>query len=201
MDFLMPYRRPDDPRRVSWDFVKKLDQEDAPGTWLAQKKSDGWRRLAYRRRGTWAYYSKHDREAKSPPGDLVAEFESLPWPDNVAFDMEWVGPRCVDVLRGRHEFRVHDLLYMNGIWQGDVTFLRRHEALAKLFKGSERVSLTPVVGENLYKLFEEQKEDPLSEGIVIRRAGSGLIGDPRKVHDNPSWFKCKYRDIKEPTAF
>lgn len=206
MNPFMPYRFPDDPRRVSKEYVAGLDAKPQ-GTFLAQMKSDGWRRVAYRRNGEWTYYAKHDKgeqSRKTPPPALVGEFEALGWPDNVAIDMEWMGPRLADVLDGRHSFRLFDLHYLNGRWLGDVGFKARFDELQAIFDkagASPSVQLVRPVGSNLFQFMKAQESDPTSEGIVIRRASSGLIGDFRDVKDNPSWFKAKHRDIHEATVF
>jgi len=50
----------------------------------------------------------------------------------------------------------------------------------------------------LVEIFQQQMQDPLSEGLVVRRADSGLILDLRAPKENPLWFKLKYRNIREP---
>lgn len=209
----MRFRYPDDPRRVSADYLKSLEDTNAPGTFLAQVKSDGWRRLAYLEGGRWRFYAKRgdkgEEARRQPPPDLVAELAAFGLPDGIALDMEWMGPRNAAVLKGRHSFRVFDLQYVAGRWQGLVPFVQRHAnletiwqaTLAKAKAAPERISVVPVVREGLHDFFLRQKEDPLSEGVVVRRASSGLVGGTTAPQDNPSWFKVKYRDIKEPTAF
>lgn len=55
--------------------------------------------------------------------------------------------------------------------------------------------------EKLSQMFEESKQHPEFEGLVVKRAGSTLVGGHQRAEDNPGWWKVKYRDIKEPTAF
>ena len=50
-------------------------------------------------------------------------------------------------------------------------------------------------------MFEESKKYPQYEGIVVKRATSTLLGGFARADDNPGWWKVKYRDIKEATAF
>lgn len=226
MNIPMMFRFPDDPSRVSQDELKRMD-ESAPGTWFAQKKSDGWRRPGYLMNGDtfpdgcplcpmgskkpgrhWHFYAKRGtgvEATKQPPPDLVEELSAMQFPDNVAFDMEWMGPRVVATMQGRHEFRIFDMLFLEGKWLGSDAFPQRYANLKTIFElakaGSkstiERVNLVPVVDRELYKFFEDQKMDPTSEGVVLRHAISKLIGNLRKAEDNPLWRKVKYRDIKE----
>ena len=50
-------------------------------------------------------------------------------------------------------------------------------------------------------MFEESKRHPEYEGVVVKRANSKLLGGFSRAEDNPCWWKVKYRDIKEATAF
>lgn len=221
----MTFRFPDDPIRVSKEELSRMDEE-MPGTWIAQAKSDGWRRPGYLMNGDvfpdgcplcpsgskkpgrhWHFFAKRgggEEASRQPPVDLVEELSSLAFPDNVAFDMEWMGPRMVDVLNGLHEFRIFDIQYLEGKWLGGLPFPERYAKLRTLFaaaqaagRGSDRVRLVDVVDSGLVRFFDAQVGDPLSEGVVLRHGKSRLIGDLRGARDNPLWRKVKYRDIKE----
>lgn len=208
----MLFRFPDDPNRISLDYLKQLEDETPQGELIGQIKSDGWRRPGYKINGVWKFFAKRgtgEEAAKTPPADLVHELASMAWPDNVALDMEWMGPRCKDHLKGQHHFRIFDLLYVGGVWQGKIQFKERYAKLQAMVeearrKGrgpSDRIVLVETRTSNLCEWFKEQKDDPLSEGLVVRRAGSGLVGNSRTNSTNPQWFKIKYRDIKEATLF
>lgn len=197
----MQYRFPDDPVRITMENLRTM----VPGQWVAQKKLDGWRCPAYFSGGKWTYYSKDGNRVIMPPEALRKEFESLAWPSDVAVDMEWMGPRQVEHLRGRHSFRIFDMLYLGGKWLGKTEFMERHRNLQTIFalaasKGSPSVSVVPVLSGDLLKAFEKEKDDPLSEGLVIRMAKSGLVGNMQKKTQNPLWRKIKYRDIHEPAV-
>lgn len=215
MLFPMKFRWPDDPNRISAQYLAQLDQ-DPPGTFIAQPKYDGWRRPAYLFPDGWRFFAKRgtgEEAAKQPPDDLVKEFASLNWPPGVALDMEWVGPRCKDDLLRRYGsrdyngFRIFDMLYMNGEWIGGMPFgerLRNLETIFSLASGgsvSERIFVAPWTDRGLVQFFEQSKQDPLLEGIVLKRAKSRLEGHPTSAKKNPQWFKVKWRDIKEPALF
>jgi ATP-dependent DNA ligase len=210
----MIYQSPDDPNRVSVDFLKKIDEEP-PGTWIAQPKYDGWRRPVYIEGGKLTFYSKRgggEEARKQPPPDLVEELASMNWPDQCALDMEWMGPRCREELRERYGdgdyngFRIFDITYVDGMWQGSVPFRDRLAALQTIFAAAStglevpRIELAPAVDRGLVEMFDETQRDPLVEGVVVRAARSGLVGgkNPRK---NPQWLKIKYREIREKAAF
>jgi len=195
----LQYRYPDDPVRITTENLKTMAQ----GLWLAQKKSDGWRCPAYRSGGTWTYYSKDGSRLAMPPVTLTSEFEALPWPDGIAFDMEWMGPRQAAHLRGHHSFRAFDLLYLDGKWLGNVGFQERYRLLQDAFsaipkgKHSPNVTLVPLIHGDLLPAFEKEKSDPLSEGLVIRMTTSKLVGNLKSKTKNPFWRKLKYRDVHE----
>jgi ATP-dependent DNA ligase len=200
----MQFRFPDNPVRQFAPFLRKLDAA-TPGTWLAQRKRDGWRRPGYKDGGKWTFYSKYlegDQALTQPPPDLVAELASLGIPDGTAFDMEWMGRRATDHTGGRHWFELFDLHYYDGQWQGDIPYAQRYGNLktllglcrAKAGVLAPRIILIPSVDRGFASFFAEQKLDPLSEGMVLKRANSTLCGGFSKPIDNPLWVKIKYRD-------
>jgi ATP-dependent DNA ligase len=208
----MDYRFPDDPSRISKDALKRLDEETPPGTYLCQKKLDGWRRPAwFHEDGTITYHSKrnHGEEAAiQPPEELRRELEGMGWPRGIALDMEWMGPRLKDVLRGENHFYIFDLLCHDGRFLEDIPPAQRHATLKTLFEmlkaasktPTDRIHLVEMVDRDLWKFFEQEQENPLAEGIVLRHAESSLVGDRWETKKNRLWLKCKWRDIKEPTV-
>jgi ATP-dependent DNA ligase len=203
----MKFRYPDDPSRISAEALAKLEQ-DYPGAFIAQVKGDGWRRPAYIEDGEVTFYAKSGDggpAAKLPPQDLIDEFVSMGWPDGIALDMEWMGPRLKDVLRGRHEFWVFDMVYQDHRWLGKrVGFeerLRRLRQVWETLATVPRVKLLQTWDSDLVQRFEEQKQNPLSEGLVIRSKTSKLIGSATSKKKNPGMMKVKYRDIDEKTEF
>ena len=200
----MRFRFPDDPIRVPPHVILSMEQSE-PGRHVAQPKYDGWRRPMYLENGVWKFFSKYltGQQAKeTPPADLVAELESLGFPDGTAFDAEWMGRRCTSVLRGKHYFVLFDLLYLGGQWQGDVPMIQRYGNLktllalhkAKAKTDSSRIELVPMVDSGLVKFYEQQRFNPLTEGIVVKAVDSGLKGGLSRATDNPKWLKVKYRD-------
>lgn len=201
---------PDNPSLVSVDFLKKLDA-DPPGTWLAQPKLDGWRRVLVKgpyANGTypWTAHAKRGSEGavKPFPPDLAAELERLPVPDGTAFDAEWVGPHVAEHFKSfgfsgpRHSLHIFDCLMWEGKWLRTTPFKHR-VGLLRIYGPPERNIFTvqKVPNPGLVDLFQQQLTNPLSEGLVIRRADSGLILSETKCADNPLWFKIRYRNIRE----
>ena len=197
-------RFPDNPKRVSLDFLRTLDA-DPPGTWLAQPKLDGWRKIADSTTGTWHYGAKHTKgdAAKPLPPELRKEFESLPWPKGIVLDCEWVGCRVVEHVK-EHCLHVFDILMYENDWLGNMGFWERYKLLALTFGRAiwdsgllAHVHLVPCwQNPGLVDKFMEQLQDPLSEGLVVRHKDSGLVGSFSECATNPQWFKIKYREVK-----
>jgi len=191
-------RQPDNPSLVSLNFLQQIDSE-ATGLWTAQSKLNGWRRTAWRIDGAWQFSAKHKTgpAARPLPKELIAEFASIEWPecDVLALDMEWVGPRG-----GGDSLHIFDLLSCKHGWLGNTAFTARHLMLERIMSGQQTKAIrlvpywsNPGLGEK----FMEQLQHPYSEGLVIRRADSGLIGAFDKCANNPHWFKVKFQTAKE----
>jgi ATP-dependent DNA ligase len=199
--------------RVSEDFLRKMQDEKAPGTWIAQPKYDGWRRPAYKADGRWRFHAKRgtgDEAKRTPPPDVAAALDALALPDGTALDAEWMGPRDIyGKLAGRNYLVVFDMPYHGGVWQGAVPFAERLASMttlialarAKAGKAAELVQVAPSADRGWHDYFAQQKQDPLTEGVVLKEACSLLVGDLQKARDNGGWYKVKYRDIHEATKF
>ena len=192
-------RFPDVPRLVSPDFLRKIDSEE-PGRWLASSKINGRRRIAWKENGVWHYKAKNRDDAQQLQPELRAAFESMDWPDGIGVDAELAGPRHAGMA---HSLHIFDLLMLDGEWLGAMPFHQRHETLALIWKnrqaqrGSGQTQdsirlLTLFTNPGLLDRFMEQLQDPLSEGLVIRRRDSRLIGSSRQCAEHPHMFKLKH---------
>ncbi len=193
---------PDNPTEVSMDYLRRLDAE-APGTWYGSVKWDGWRRIASNVGGRWQWRAKPSGSGglRSMPADLQAEFESLPWPADVTLDCEWVGPRVADA-KPVHSLHIFDLLIPK------TPFVERRSRLLKIIAGVDgqkflgacrmpHVHFMPYrINPGLVDMFMEQLTNPLSEGIVVRRADEQIIGHPTRCVNSPFVFKVKYRNVR-----
>ncbi len=184
--------KPDNPNLIDVDYLRRLDA-DAPGRWLAQPKLDGWRRWAWLDDAGWHWGAKKGLARAPLPEDLRRKFEALPWPAGIGLDMEWVGPRQAG---GAHSsLHLFDLWMAGGTWLGKFPFQHRYHCLANIvaeidMKEDSALCIFIVsirANPGLVALFEAQRANPLSEGLVIRRADSGLVGGG----SNPLWFKIR----------
>lgn len=180
---------PDNPVRVGPEFLRLCDKEE-PGKYIAQPKYDGYRRLAHIDGGNVVWQAKHKSEAA--PMFAQVYYESfLRHLDGVTLDCEYVGPRRCGGVKPPPFLHVFDVVRSGGVWLRNVPFAKRLELLKTL----ARVRNVPrhAANPNLLDFFLEQMQDPTSEGIVVRRADSGLILDESRCRDNPMWWKVKNR--------
>lgn len=187
------FRWPELPRLVSESFLAELDK-DPPGTWIAQPKIDGRRRVVSNIGGTWTWRAKNRGDAMPVPPDLRTAFESLPWPAGVTLDMEFSGPRHVN---GTPELHVFDLLAVNDRWVGDACFAARHAWLTNMMMSmsAPHIYLVPAfINPGMVELYHRQRENPLCEGLVVRRATSTMKGSPIGcVESREGYYKVRFR--------
>ena len=199
-------RHPDNPMAIDVDFMQRIDKEK-PGTWIAQPKLDGWRRLAFFDGKTWEIRAKHNDgpAAKAWPPHLQASWMEVPWPAGVGLDMEWVGPQRSSSY-GSDSIWVFDLI-QHKAWLGGLGFEQRYAMLTQMWAKIQPIivernlpiHITPCYrNPGLGNFYLQQLQDPMSEGIVIRRADSKLVGSFKSPADNPLWFKLKFK--KAPTG-
>lgn len=198
----------DDPVMVSPDMWLPQVNREERSKWWATVKYDGWRRFIYWT-GELSLLSKSrgaGEEARRPlPSVLMDQLKSLcaVLPEGTAFDAEWLGPRG----GFEDELIIHDLLYVDGVWMGHLGYERRHPLVAGLMATAKAGEIAPRIrvveawhDVDLEELFEAQRVNPKSEGLVLKRVGVPLIQTDvfkiaDKVRDNPNYVKIKYRDV------
>lgn len=192
---------PDTATAISVDLLKSLDGEK-PGRWYAQPKLDGWFRCAVKTGDKWTWRARPGGtgERKHMPPDLQAEFERLPWPEGIGLCMEWIGPRgvlkrCTDFLY------VFDVFMIDGELCDWPAWKRRN--LIDSWRGLSSNWNIPNIrfaesfqNPGLLDRFQEQLSNPLSEGLVLRRADQVLAGHPSQCRPAPLILKCKYRSVR-----
>lgn len=178
---------PDNPVRVGPEFLKLCDRE-APGKYIAQKKGEGHRRISHCDNGAVLWQSKRQSEAERMENQEEYENE-IRHLDGVSLDHEYIGPvRCLGEWP-RKELYTFDILRYAGQWLRNVAFSERIIMMRDLGIKTPRQATNP----GLLDFFMEQMQDPTSEGIVVRRADSGLILDESRCRDNPFMWKVKNR--------
>ena len=193
-------RYPDLPQEIDMSYLERMDREP-PGTYCAQSKLDGQRFTEEWKDGEWTFAAKNN-PAKWPD-DLTEEWVEFWRPVTSRFwqlrtDSEWTGPR-----QGKPSIVwLFDLLSYKDKWLGDTPFPDRYSCLARMYfklmgnKPLGRIRLLPVfTNPGLVDLFHQQLVNPLSEGIVIRRHDSGLVGGLNHPVVNPMWMKAKFETV------
>jgi ATP-dependent DNA ligase len=196
----------DDPVMVSPSWLEKINREERD-QYIATVKYDGWRRFLYWT-GEITLLSKSrgagEEARKALPADLMEQVKALcaVMREGTALDIEWMGPRGFE-----QELVVHDLLYSAGTWMGHLGYERRHPLAEKLLQAANVKVIAPKIrvveayyNVDLEELFEKQKSDPRSEGLVLKKVGVPLVQDDpfkicNKVLDNWAYTKIKYRDV------
>lgn len=189
---------PDNPTPISLDLLRKLDGE-RPGRWIAQPKMDGWRRCCCWNGRRWNITSKRQSAGSTIPlpAEIRSALEALAVLSPLNLDCEWVGKRMVEHVE-RDVLWIFDLLHQRMTAEDRLFYL--DEQIAPLLSegGTGPIRVVPHWSNpGLVQRFEEQLLDPLSEGLVIRRADSLPLLNPRQCATHPLCFKVKYRNIKE----
>ena len=187
---------PDSPTPVSPDFLKKIDQ-DAPGTWLGSIKADGFRRICQKNGKVWHISGKKGGtgEHVKMPNEIADALAEYPWPENITLDCEWIGRRMIEHV-------AHEYLYVFDILDGAPAIQRLSllNTFGMLWGDSVLVKFMPVwTNPGLFDRFQEQMTNPLSEGLVVRRADSRHLMGRNGCKTNPHCLKIKYRNIREQT--
>jgi ATP-dependent DNA ligase len=176
--------------------------------YVATVKYDGWRRFVYWDEGLTIFSKSRgagEEARRALPDPLMDQLRALcaAMPEGSAWDMEWLGPRG----GFEHELVIHDLLYSAGSWVGHLGYEKRHPLLEKMLAAAGALEVAPNIrvvpawhGVDLEELYARQREDPKSEGLVLKQVGVALTqSDPfkvcAKVLDNHCYVKIKYRDV------
>ena len=194
---------PDSPTPVSPDFLKKIDQ-DAPGTWIAQPKMDGHRKICAFNGSTWHVSGKKGGtgEHSKIPAEIMADLLDGYWPDGIVLDCELVGPRMIEHTAGKNMLIVFDVLSIPKAIK-ESTFIERIMYMNAIMDGIDPTGTIQRsihwYNPGLFDRFQEQMTNPLSEGLVVRRADSRHLMGRNGCKTNPHCLKIKYRNIREQT--
>jgi ATP-dependent DNA ligase len=202
---MLNYPHPDNPQEVSIDFLQRLDCELPVGLFIAQPKLDGRRRVVHKDGKTLTVQAKNKEQQETAlplPGDIMAQldemFFKLVKQDNVSIDCEWIGLRP-DVEGGsqNQELYALDILRCEGLWLRKVPFVDRLSMLKKIGFPLLPMETNP----NLADFFLRQLAYPISEGIVVRRADSGLVLGINGCVDNPCWYKVRHTFVNRVASY
>jgi hypothetical protein len=176
------------PKRVSYQYLQKLDAQ--PG-YCAAPKLNGECIVIHCDAGVF------DVQGKAGPKGKVLSPVLTRWVqrvlcdhDGISVQAELIGPRA-DYLGDMPTPRivVVDCLRWSGLWLRALGFVKRIGVL----QDHGIPHLEYVESPHMCELFQAQLTDPVSEGVVVRRASSGLVLHDDVCKERDGFYKVKFR--------
>jgi len=183
----MNWPMPDMPKRVSYDYLQKLDGQ---GGYCASPKLNGECIIIHCDEG-------FEVQGKGGPKGKVLSPALTRWVQRVLCDYdglsvqaELIGPRA-DYLGDMPTPRivVVDCLRWAGRWNRTMPFVARMALLTD--QGIPHLDY--VESPHMCELFQAQLTDPVSEGVVVRRSSSGLVLHDDVCKEREGFYKVKFR--------
>ena len=199
---MIPFIAPDKPIRTSVEFLNDLDIED----WSIEMKLDGYRIEISKDNNIVTARSRHG---------LILNIDSYFYnyfnkimDNGWAIDAEWVNHNRIKAINKNLNANlpliecigVHDITWINGKYVGNSTLKERRNCdLYNIIPFSEISNLSifriPILSSgSILNFYNMQADIKMSEGIVIKKLSSKLIGSKTQSVKNPSWYKIKYRN-------
>ncbi len=181
----MKLRYPDKPKHI---YTLRLVKESE---WFAQPKLDGHNALIMKEAGKTIVLSRHMNTLKITQA-MQKACEALPIENGTVLNAEWTKLRKAWKEEGMWLF---DILYEKGQWVGGLPAEERYAKVAEIQKGTPpTIHLIEVVETGFADLYRRIIGDMKTEGIVLKRRGSKIIGDRQESVENPNIYKLKWRD-------
>jgi len=176
------WRYPDKPKEIfSLSMVKS-------GEYLCQTKQDGFRCLILKDNDQIFFMSRH-RKPLPVSKILHAEVEKLQMTNGTVFDSEWTSRREANKEEAIYLFSV---VYHNYEWLGKKTEEERYNRL-EIIKPTANIHII----ESKYSDYDQHYKSTIynwkTEGIVLKKKTTQLIGGLEKSYDNPGFLKAKWR--------
>ncbi len=202
----MQFIAPDKPIRTSEEFLNDVEVDE----WSCEMKLDGYRIEIGKDNGKIISRSRHDEILKIN-NKLIDLFREI-LEDGSAIDGEWINHSRIKSINTTMNVNLpliecigfHDITWFNGKFTGSMPLDSRRNL--PIFKKLEAATMNNPIGDlqvfkipmlsvgNVLDFYNEQKNFTLSEGIVIKKRNSKLIGGKLQSAKNPCWYKIKYRD-------
>ena len=202
---------PNQPVEVFPDSLDDLDD----GTSFAQSKVDGYRCLlmrdpshniikSYDGSESWDmgdgyfFLSRRGVNKGGPTRldvseEIIQEVRELGLPINTMIDAEWLERRTKKDGIGECLY-AHDILWLEDHWLGQIDCWKRFNTLTCLFSSlGSVVKVVDHVEKGFRKFFEQQKQTPWCEGIVIKDKNHKIKGSRKECQKNGLWQKIKWR--------
>lgn len=193
----MRRRFADKPNQMS---AAQLPVFDLQGGWIATAKQDGWRCLVeVDGDGKIEFLSRVWK--RLPVSDSLRKVVAgLELPKNTMLDGEWMARR--PDYKGPETLHLITIPWYDNEWLGGqpeearwAVTMALMEKISQMpgYDANHPIKLPNWTDRDYSKLFEWSKTDPTTEGIVLKRKNSTLIGDLSSSKDNPQWIKIKWR--------
>src|SRR5438270_2297130 len=179
-----------------------VDEAFSDGDWQFELKLDGYRALAYIKKGKVELRSRNNNSFNKK---FTAVYEALKeWNINAVVDGEIVVLNEAGVpdfngiqqwekqQSGQLVFYVFDILWLEGLDLMQEPLFRRREILRQIMPGSGMVRFSDHIDDAGKEFFEIAKKNNL-EGIIAKKKDSVYIPDAR----SKTWLKIKVEEKHE----
>ena len=189
----MPF--PDKPMRM---YPHNLAELDAEGKYVGQDKGDGWRVMIIKkaRNEPLTLLSRVHKKFDYMSPEVVEALNMLPIPPYSILDGEWMKRRTR--YKGPEMVTLHGAIAWDGIFLKKYGEERRIEVVNQFDLPDDwlhaPVRKVKMVFSGFEEFFEETKNHPETEGMVLKRLDAPLILSLRDNENNPAWIKVKWRD-------
>lgn len=203
---MIQFIAPDKPIRTTEEFLHDLDVED----WSCEMKLDGYRMTSSKHNGVITNRSRHNEILKV--NDTIVEYLDSLLENDSEIDTEWINHSRIKSINTTMNTNlpliecigVHDVTWLNGKYLGNMPLKDRRNC--DLYKKIPEVTIDNVLKDlRVFKIpmlcsggildfYNMQKDFKISEGIVIKKQNSKLIGNKLQSVKNPLWYKIKYRN-------
>ena len=186
---------PNKPIRTNEGFLDEIDD-----SYVADVKLDGWRTEISKFNNELHYLSRVNKPLDVPT-ELRNYFQKN-LPEGMIIDAEWINKSRLKAINTHHGSSlpildcmvIFDIKWMDGKYIAGKTLSERRDI--SFYKNLPVIDLDnikdntvyqtiSVTGDNSKKLYDIQKTQPLSEGIVLKRKSGKL---------DSNWYKIRYRE-------
>jgi ATP-dependent DNA ligase len=172
------------PNLPNWIDAKTVDNYKP--YYIAEKKKNGWRCLAWRKKEGLELWTRRNTLIKDPlpkTRDLLMNL-----PEGTIIDGELLDKRTKEI---KDHYYAFDVLFHEGKSVMNLAWKDRREILEKIIaQYSIWVELAEPIQLGFSTLYDVAVEKG-DEGIVIKGINSKYVVDLKSCPHNPSWFKAK----------
>jgi hypothetical protein len=203
---MLQFIAPDKPIRTTEDFLVDLNAEE----WSCEMKLDGYRIEIGKDDNIITARSRHN-EILNINYKLVEYFDSI-LDNGYALDGEWINHSRIKSINKTTGSKlpliecigIHDVTWTNGRYSGNIPLNMRRNCdlykkipdvtMSNLLEDLAVFKIPMLSNHEILEFYNLQKNIKISEGIVIKKCNSKLVGAKTQSAKNPCWYKIKYRN-------